>query len=56
MAVATATVVADLIDEFGRERARADASDVGLGNADDPFDVARADPGADARTTRDRVG
>ncbi len=43
------------VEQLGGERAAADARDVGLGDADHAVDGARADTGAGAHTTRDRV-
>ena len=49
-------VVADLVEQLGRERTGTDSRDVRLRNADDAFDVARADTGAGARAAGHRVG
>ena len=49
-------VVADLVEQLGGERTRADSRDVRLRDTDDALDVARADTGAGARAAGHRVG
>jgi hypothetical protein len=48
-------VIADVIEQFGGERARTDTGHVGLGDADDPRDVSGADTGAGARAAGNRI-
>ena len=47
---------ADLVVEFGRERARTHPGHVGLGDAHDAIDVTGTDSGAHTRTAGDRIG
>ena len=56
LAAALAQFLADLVVQFGRERPGPDARRVGLGDAPDLGDVARADTGADTGSTGDGVG
>ena len=48
-------VVADLVEQFGGERSGTHAGDVGLGDPDDPVDVARSDTRARARAAGHRI-
>ena len=48
-------VVADLVEQFGGERSGTHAGDVGLDDANDPVDVARADTRARARAAGHRI-
>ena len=41
-------VIADVVEQFGWERSGPDSGDIRLGDADDPFDVARTEPGTKA--------
>src|SRR4029453_8602609 len=47
--------VADVVEQLGGERPRANPGDVGLGDAHHPVDAARAAPGAGAGAARPRV-
>ena len=49
-------MIADVVEQFGRERAGPDPGDVRLGDADDPLDVAGTDARSRTRTPCDRIG